>query len=120
MLVSSHVLSELEEFSDAAVFIEAGTTVSAERVAAARVGRREWRIFSPSPDRLRQVLASLALPPGSSREANGSFYIVIEGGESAAAALLERLVAGGAPVAVFAPAVGELEHTFLDLQQGGR
>ena len=38
-------------------------------------------------------------------------------GESAAALLLARLVAEGVPITAFGPAVGDLEHTFLDLNR---
>ncbi|MDQ1549985.1 MAG: type transport system ATP-binding protein, partial [Microbacteriaceae bacterium] len=38
-------------------------------------------------------------------------------GEAAATELLSRLVTAGVPISAFAPAVGELEHTFLDLSR---
>jgi ABC-2 type transport system ATP-binding protein len=38
-------------------------------------------------------------------------------GEREAAVLLSRLVADGVAISTFAPAVGDLEHTFLDLSR---
>ncbi len=39
--------------------------------------------------------------------------------ESDAAQLLAHLVGVGVPVSTFAPAVGDLEHVFLDLNRNG-
>lgn len=41
-------------------------------------------------------------------------------GEAEAAQLLARLVERGVAISAFGPAVGDLEHTFLDLAKGGR
>jgi hypothetical protein len=38
-------------------------------------------------------------------------------GETAAAALLTKLVTAKVKISTFAPAVGDLEHTFLDLSR---
>ena len=46
--------------------------------------------------------------------------VAIAGGDEAAAELLARLVADGVKVLSYSPAVGELEHTFLDLEGGAR
>lgn len=97
VLVSSHILSELEEMADAAVFIDAGTSVSAERVAAAKAATRAWR-YTTVDGRTESVM--------------------ITGGDADAAAVLAGLVRDGVQVVTFAPAVGDLEHTFLDLEAG--
>ncbi|MGV3732125.1 MAG: hypothetical protein ACO1N6_01830 [Microcella sp.] len=39
-------------------------------------------------------------------------------GEAEAAAVLARLVGAGVAIVDFGPAVGDLEHTFLDLARG--
>ncbi|WP_036318288.1 ABC transporter ATP-binding protein, partial [Microbacterium sp. B24] len=44
ILISSHILSELEEVVDEAVSLVDGATVSSERVAAAATRLRTWRI----------------------------------------------------------------------------
>jgi ABC-2 type transport system ATP-binding protein len=109
ILVSSHVLAELEEMADAAVYLEEGSTASAARVAAARAAGREWRIRSLDPDALRTALGAKAL------RWDGADAIVAPKDDRAAAKLLARLVADGVPVIAFAPAVGDLEQTFLGL-----
>jgi hypothetical protein len=45
-------------------------------------------------------------------------FVVPIAGDDRAAELLARLVRAGIPVVSFAPAVGDLEHTFLDLSTG--
>jgi ABC-2 type transport system ATP-binding protein len=109
ILVSSHVLAELEEMADAAVYLEDGATASAERIAAARATGREWRIRSLDPEALRR-----ALGPKATRW-EGADAIVAPADDTAATKLLARLVADGVPVLAFAPAVGDLEQTFLGL-----
>jgi ABC-2 type transport system ATP-binding protein len=109
ILVSSHVLAELEEMADAAVYLEDGVTASAERIAAARAAGREWRVRSLDPGALRTALGAKA------SRWDGADAIVAPKDDKAAAKLLARLVADGVPVIAFAPAVGDLEQTFLGL-----
>jgi ABC-type multidrug transport system ATPase subunit len=114
VIVSSHVLAELEEMADDAVFLEAGVTVSAERIAATRTVRREWRIRSLAPDALGAWLRHVGVDAADVR-ADGPGLLVAVDGDEAARDLLVRLVTAGVPVISFAPALGDLEHTFLDL-----
>ncbi len=111
VLVSSHVLAELEEMADAAVYLDAGTTVSAERIRQAQTSLRDWRIRALDPAALEAALTRLGVP--GRRDHLGTLVGVRS--ETDAAALLTRLIGEGVPVAAFTPAVGELEHTFLDL-----
>ncbi|KHK95896.1 multidrug ABC transporter ATPase [Microbacterium mangrovi] len=118
VLLSSHVLSELEEVVDTAVFVEAGTTVAADRVAAAAHTSREWRlrIAGTTADAERERVASvLGIPAGVDRQD----ILITLAGEQAAVEALRTLVQAGVPVVEFAPATGSLEHAFLDLQQPG-
>jgi ABC-2 type transport system ATP-binding protein len=112
ILVSSHVLAELEEMADAAVYLDAGVTASAERIAAARAGGREWRIRSLDDEALRRGLGATVA------RWDGADAIVALGDDTAATQLLARLVADGVPVLLFAPSVGDLEQTFLGLSTG--
>jgi ABC-2 type transport system ATP-binding protein len=112
ILVSSHVLAELEEMADAAVYLEAGATVSAERVAAARAAGREWRIRSLDAEALRRSLGTATV------RWDGADAIVVLNDDRDATNLLARLIGDGVPVLAFAPAVGDLEQTFLGLSTG--
>jgi ABC-type multidrug transport system ATPase subunit len=120
VLVSSHVLAELEELADDAVYVEAGSTVSAERLARAASSARPWRIRTTgSPELLPQALADMQVPP-SSVSAVGDSLVVAVATEESAADLLAGLVQRGVRVTTFAPAVGDFERTFLDLGRDDR
>ena len=117
ILLASHVLAELEEVADDAVFLEAGATVDGARIAAARSQARGWRIRTLDPAALATALARekvSALPSSDPAET-----VVTLADEAAAAKLLARLIKGGVPVSAFAPSVGDLEQTFLDLGSEG-
>ena len=115
ILVSSHVLSELDELADDAVFMMRGETVSGERVAAAATRSREWRIrvADVEPDAAREAVA--AVLAGAQARLDRRDVVVAFGSELDASRALGALVAAGVGVSEFAPVTGDLEHTFLDL-----
>ncbi len=117
ILIASHVLSELDEIADDAVFLDRGATVAEERIAAAQSKPRGWRIRTLDPASLAAALARETLTPVPTTDPAET--LVALPGERDAAALLGRLVAAGVPIAAFAPSVGDLEQTFLDLNPGG-
>jgi ABC-2 type transport system ATP-binding protein len=114
IVISSHVLAELDEMADAAVYLDAGVTASESRIAAAKASTRAWRISSLSPPELRASLVKAGIPDDAISVAPNGLDVPLTG-EAAAAELLAALVKAKVPVTAFAPAVGELEHTFLDL-----
>ncbi|MDD7930621.1 ABC transporter ATP-binding protein [Microbacterium thalli] len=117
VLISSHVLAELEEVVDDAVYIVAGATVSADRVAMAAGRRRPWRIRVADLD-ARAVALPVATALGLDVAGVGvdrRDVLVPFASESDAAAGLRALVDAGIAVAEFSAATGLLEHTFLDL-----
>ncbi|MDL5352419.1 ABC transporter ATP-binding protein [Microbacterium sp. zg-YB36] len=120
VLISSHVLSELEEVIDDAVFMVAGETVSSERVAAAASRVRTWRIRLADREgnaAVVPVAAALGLDPGI-LPVDRRDVLVGFASDPDAAQGLAALVAAGLPVAEFSAATGMLEHTFLDLREG--
>ena len=118
ILVSSHVLSELDEMADAAVYLDRGETASAERIAASRASMRQWRIRALDRAALHSALHSIGVAPERVAADNLGTLVAVPG-EADAAALLSALVSTGLAVTSFAPAVGDLEHTFLDLRKEG-
>jgi len=114
VLVSSHVLAELDDMADDAVYVEAGATVSVERVAQARSSTRLWRIRAAEREPLRAAL--LRFGDGPVTDDRGDLLVPVAS-EAAAADLLRALVAADLSISAFAPAVGDLEHTFLDLNR---
>lgn len=117
VLISSHILSELEEVVDDAVFIVDGATVSADRVAEAASRSRTWRIRVAGVDAKAAVLSvAAALGLDVARVPVDRRDILIPfSSEADAAQGLRAVVAAGIPVAEFSAATGMLEHTFLDL-----
>ncbi|WP_417541023.1 ABC transporter ATP-binding protein [Microbacterium maritypicum] len=118
VLISSHILSELEEVVDDAVFLVAGAVVDA---APARSMVRAWRVrlAGATEERMKadawQVASNLGIAPESLAQDRGAVLVGFEG-EDAAAKALRHLVEAGLPVVEFAPAQSQLEHTFLNLQ----
>ena len=120
ILISSHVLAELDEMADTAIYLDAGVTASEDRIAATKVSVRDWRVRSLAPEKLRAALIAAGVD-GAGIVDDGPGLIVPLVGEPAAVELLAALVRKKVPISSFAPAVGDLEHTFLDLSgEGGR
>lgn len=120
IIVSSHVLAELDELADRSVFLDAGVSVSEDRVAAAQRTERGWRIRSLDPAALRAALVAAGIADDAI-QADPQGLVVPLAGEERAAELLAALVTAGVPVSGFSPAMGDLEHTFLDLNtEAGR
>lgn len=117
VLVSSHILSELEEVVDDAVFLLAGETVDTRRLEAASRRARPWRVRIAgveASDAASRIAKELGVEARTDRR---DVIVEFDSDESAAAAL-RSLVAADLAVAEFAAAQGSLEHTFLDLGKG--
>jgi ABC-type multidrug transport system ATPase subunit len=120
VLVSSHILSELEEVVDDAVFLMAGVTVDPARVEAASRRARPWRVRLAGAEAsvaAEQVAQALGVPVDSLGVDRRDIVVSFES-EDAAAAALRDLVSAGLQVVEFAAAQGALERTFLDLGDG--
>jgi len=129
VLVSSHVLTELDELADDAVFISGGRSVSAEHLAGLDAGGRQWRVTALDGSALTTWLAST----GASFEAEGTSddgtradgapqgsVLIRIPDDAAAAALVRDAVAAGVPLVSIAPAGGALEQTYLSLDEERR
>ena len=116
VLISSHVLAELDEMADGAVYLQAGVTASAERLNRTRSTARPWRIKSVDRAALESGLLAAGVDAAAIVVDRDELLVPMEG-ELAASVLLAKLVGGGLAISTFAPAVGDLEHTFLDLSR---
>lgn len=114
VLVSSHVLAELEELADDAVYVEAGASVSAERLARAGAAARPWRIRSIDPAHLSWSIADLGVP-AADVSTIGDAVLLPFSSDDEAATFLAELVRRGVRVTAFAPAIGDFERTFQGL-----
>ncbi|MGY1552950.1 ABC transporter ATP-binding protein [Microbacterium sp. A588] len=117
VLISSHILSELEEVIDDAVFLVAGSVVDA---APSQSAVRAWRIrlAGSGEQQLRgdaeRVATALSMAP-ESLGIDRTALLVGFSSELAAADGLRRIVEAGLAVSEFVPAQSALEHRFLNL-----
>ena len=122
VLVSSHVLAELDELADRAVFVAHGRTVDVREdvqrggTGGAAATARRYRLRALDDGALARALADLGAP--GTPVAGGTDVVVAT--EAAAADLVARLVGAGVPLVSFAPAAGALEQVYLDLDDGER
>jgi ABC-type multidrug transport system ATPase subunit len=115
VLVSSHVLSELEEVYDHAVFLSRGRTVDVSITAQPQVVQRGWRLEALDPVSLRTFLDGVGIPwrPGP---AAGEVTVSLTGYDSALD-LIRAAVGAGVPLHTIAPLSGRLEETYLSLDE---
>mgnify|MGYP000090638399 FL=1 len=118
VLISSHVLAELDEMADGAVYLRQGVTASAESVERTRSTVRPWRIRAADRAALESALLTAGVDASAIVVDRDELLVPLQG-ETAASALLTTLIAAGVAISTFAPAVGDLEHTYLDLNRGG-
>ncbi len=137
VLVSSHVLAELDEMVDRAVIVARGRTVAVEtldgvggtRTAGSEpgipqrgagsggAGSRPWRIRALDGDLLLAGLDRLHRPHGGPTREGVEVEL---GSDEEAAELLASLVRDGVPVVAFQPAAGVLEQAYLALTEERR
>jgi ABC-2 type transport system ATP-binding protein len=118
VLVSSHILADLEEVADRVVFIDHGRTVGQHGVGELPAARsaRTYRLRALDPAALQRALERAGV--GWVEAGHAGIDVQVLGGEQSAARLLGELVAAGVSVAAFAPVGGSLEAAYLDLMEG--
>jgi ABC-type multidrug transport system ATPase subunit len=118
VLVSSHVLSELEEVYDHAVFLSQGRTVDASITSSTEPQRRGWRLESADPVALRSFLENAEIPYRQT-PASGEVLISLTGYDSAIQ-LVRAAVHADVPLHTISPVSGHLEETYLALNEERR
>ena len=118
VLISSHVLSELDEFTDHAVFLSKGRTVVADTGESESTGRG-WRMGALDDAAIRAFLTSIDVPWKDAPGASGEVIVSLRGVESAAQ-LVQAAVSAGVHIHTVAPLVGRLEETYLQLDEERR
>ncbi|MFN2537072.1 MAG: ABC transporter ATP-binding protein [Mycobacteriales bacterium] len=113
VVVSSHLLADLEEVADTVVFVDQGVTVGEHRLDALPVAStRTWRIRALStPPLLR------ALKGTDHDEPTQAGVDVRLASDEAAADLLAALIGKGVRVVSCQPVGGQLEAAYLELTQ---
>ena len=125
ILLSSHILTEMEEMVDGVVFMSHGTAVASPPgwgPAPGQAGsgapaplpmQRTWRMRALDAGRLGQWTRSAQLPVTA--EEDGAVRLPVAD-DAAAARLLRGAVEAGVEVVSFAPLSGTLEETYLALE----
>jgi ABC-2 type transport system ATP-binding protein len=114
VLVSSHILSELEEVADRVVFVDAGATVGEQTMAQLRAGGTSpYRVRAAHPERLADVLRDKEIPYSIVGDAVELPAMT----EEAAGRTLELLVTGGAGVVAFDRVGSDLESVYLSMTE---
>jgi ABC-type multidrug transport system ATPase subunit len=113
VVVSSHVLSELEEVYDHAVFLSRGRTVDTTGPANEPV-TRGWRLDATDPVGLRTFLDQAGIP--WTGQNNGEVIVQLSGYGSARE-LIRAAVAADVPLHTISPVSGRLEETYLSLNE---
>lgn len=118
VLVSSHVLAELEATADRVVFVDRGRSVSAQTLAELpRAERRPWRLRALDADALLTSLDRRRVEHGP---AEPSGIEVLLPDDEAAVELLAALVHDGIPVVTCAPSGSTLEAAYLAMTEDRR
>jgi ABC-2 type transport system ATP-binding protein len=129
VVVSSHILAELEEMCDAVGIMERGRLVASGRVEDIQRSLQPNQVVrvkvASDVAVARGVLAALPgvhLPDDAGGEdaadEPGWITFELEGGEDARAEVLARLVAGGVKVVTFNVREHDLEQLFMQLTRG--
>lgn len=115
VLVSSHVLSDLEEVADRVVFVDRGVTVGEEQLSAlSHSSKRTWRVRAIDNDQLVTAL----IEHGYQWVGAGNAGVDVSvGGDAEAAQMISRLVSSGVALIAVAPGRGALESAYLQLTE---
>jgi ABC-2 type transport system ATP-binding protein len=118
VLISSHILAELEEMADRVVFVAGGRTVAEQSLRDLRVTDEPapWRIRALATDHLLGALTQYGVP--FTVEPAG-VQVVLRGDQDAAA-LLAALMRDGVAVSAIAPVGSALESAYLAITEQDR
>ena len=119
VVVSSHLLGDLEELADRVVFVDRGATVGEHQLDQLPQGSalRPWRVRALDTALLVAALQRNAYDFDEPTPAGVDVRLATD---EAAAALLAGLVRDGVPVVAFQPLGGVLEAAYLQLTEQGR
>ena len=120
VLISSHVLSELDEMVDDAVFMSKGVTLGDSADALVAAARQRWRVAGRPGTDAHGTLSTLGRDWSPAVEGDASQALVQVKDEDDAADLLAALVAAGARISAFGPVGSALEQVYLTMEEERR
>lgn len=116
VLISSHVLSELDEMVDDAVFMSRGRTLGADAAQMVADAKTNFRVWALNGDHL---VATVRESGVDFSEDEGGVTLRI-GSETEAAQALAWLISQGVAVHRFGPVGSALEQTYLAMEEERR
>ncbi|HEX2360539.1 MAG TPA: ABC transporter ATP-binding protein [Jiangellaceae bacterium] len=118
VLVSSHVLAELETMADRVVFVDHGRTISEQELAdLPRTERRPWRMQALDLDSLVEAIDRYGIEHA---DPDPSGMEVLLSGDEATSRLLARLVRDNVPVTTCVLVGSGLEDAYLAMTEDRR
>lgn len=120
VLISSHVLSELDEMVDDAVFMSRGATLGDSADALVAAARQRWSITARPGADLHALLSEFTRDWSPAEGADVTRALVQVVNEDDAADLLTALVGKGARVSAFGPVGSALEQVYLTMEEDRR
>jgi ABC-2 type transport system ATP-binding protein len=112
LVVSSHILAELEDYSDRMVIVDHGRIAGGESIALKGGARLRIKLASPRDD-LESFLAARGVSVVEAGADHAVVLIAPEEGDAARAALLTALVTAGFAVSEFVTDVRALEDVYF-------
>jgi len=114
ILVSSHILAELEEYCTHVAILDRGRLVHHGSIAAAATQRRRMSLrVHPGPVDAKLLEGRAGVSRAAVR--GDALEFEVDGGDEAAAALLRALVAAGVPVVSYAAIDEKIQDRYLAL-----
>jgi ABC-2 type transport system ATP-binding protein len=115
VLVSSHILTELEEIADRVVFITGGRDAGQHEMRVlVRASAVTWRVRALDENALRAALHARGVRVGDTNSGGVELPLMTE---DAASDLLAGLIADGVRVVAYGPVGSQLENAYLALTQ---
>ncbi|HVM30687.1 MAG TPA: ABC transporter ATP-binding protein [Candidatus Limnocylindrales bacterium] len=121
ILISSHILPELEELCTSLAIIDHGRVLAAGRVEEISHRFRAGGVYllrmvgNTGVDQAEAALSQLPEVVSVNRRPDGLLEVALSGDEESAAAVLAQLVGAGVRVVTFSQAASDLEELFLQI-----
>ncbi|MEX0914011.1 MAG: ABC transporter ATP-binding protein [Demequina sp.] len=120
VLISSHVLAELDEMVDDAVFMSKGVTMGTESDALVAAARQRWRVQALPGHDVHSALTAAERDWSPTVDGGEASAVVQVSSADDAAALLATLVGLGVLITTYGPVGSALEQVYLSMEEDRR